>query len=56
MPISDDMGLYVTLGKCYLPDGSSVEGIGLTPDTIVDKNAKEKEIISKALQVIKSKR
>lgn len=53
VPLSDDMGLYITLGKYYLPDGSSVENSGLTPDIIIDRDAEEETIINTALKAMR---
>lgn len=54
IPISDESGLYITLGKFYMPDGSSVEGKGLTPDVIIEKDTNEANTIKKALEILKN--
>jgi carboxyl-terminal processing protease len=55
IPIAEGGGLYVTLGKFHLPDGKSIEGIGVTPDVFVGKDATEELLIQKALDVLKYK-
>ncbi len=54
VPLIDDMGLYITLGRFYLPDGSSVEGSGVMPDVILDQNGDDEVVIKKALEILKS--
>ncbi|MBI4686379.1 MAG: S41 family peptidase [Nitrospirae bacterium] len=53
LPISDSTGLYITLGKYFMPDGRSVEGIGLTPDIIVESETEEEVVMDRAIQVLK---
>jgi carboxyl-terminal processing protease len=54
VPIAEDMGLYITLGKYFLPDGSSVEGKGVIPEIMIEKDEDEDVIINKALQMLKT--
>ena len=54
VPLSEGEGLYVTLGKFYLPDGKSIEGIGVAPDTFLDKDTDNNIVIQKALEILKS--
>ncbi|OPY75892.1 MAG: putative CtpA-like serine protease [Syntrophorhabdus sp. PtaU1.Bin058] len=53
VPISDDAGLYLTIGHFFLPGGVSIEGKGLIPDLPIDQNTGEEELLSKAIQLIK---
>ncbi len=53
VPISDDAGLYLTIGRFFLPDGSTVEGVGLVPDVLTDENTKEQELLGKAIQLLR---
>lgn len=52
--LSSDTALYITLGKFYMPDGSSLEGSGLRPDVMVDQDVNEEVMINRALQMVKS--
>jgi carboxyl-terminal processing protease len=54
VPLSEGGGLYVTLGKFYLPDGKSIEGIGVAPDIFLDKDTDNNIVIQKALEILKS--
>ena len=56
MPASDDAGLYVTIGRFYMPDGTSIEGKGLVPDVTVAQGLKDEELLNRAVQLIKSGR
>jgi len=53
LPISDDAGLYLTIGHFFLPGDVSIEGKGLIPDLPVDQNIGEEELLGKAIQLIK---
>lgn len=50
IPLSDGSGLRLTTAKYYTPKGTSIQGVGITPDIIVkleskDKSAKEMPVI-----------
>jgi carboxyl-terminal processing protease len=53
VPISSDAGFYMTVGRFSLPDGRSIDGRGLTPDVVVDKNIGEEELLGKAVQLLR---
>jgi carboxyl-terminal processing protease len=53
VPISDEAGLYLTVGRFFLPDGSTIEGTGLVPDVIINDNMKEEEVLGRAIQLLK---
>jgi carboxyl-terminal processing protease len=50
VPVSDDAGFYLTIGHFFLPDGRTIEGIGLSPDVVVDRSIGEKGLFSRAVQ------
>ena len=52
-PISDDAGFYLTIGRFFLPDGSTIEGKGLLPDVVVERNTGEEEVLCKAIRLLK---
>jgi len=54
VPLSSEAGLYITLGPYYLPDGSSVEGIGITPDVPLSQGIPENVIMRKTLSILKA--
>ncbi len=54
VPIAEDTGLYITLGKFFLPDGSSVEGKGILPDIIIEQSEDDELTINDALQLLKT--
>jgi carboxyl-terminal processing protease len=40
LPAAEGFGaFYASVGSCLLPDGRSIEGVGVTPDNIVDGDA-----------------
>ncbi len=50
IPLSDGSGLRLTTAKYYTPKGTSIQGVGITPDIVVkleskDKNSKEMPVI-----------
>jgi carboxyl-terminal processing protease len=55
VPLSSDAGLYITIGPYYLPDGGSIDGVGLTPDVLLPWGTSERVIIRKTLDILKSK-
>ncbi len=55
LPISDDAGLYLTVGRFFLPDGSTIEGKGLLPDVVIERTAGEKEMLSAATGELRRK-
>ncbi|MBN2654547.1 MAG: S41 family peptidase [Nitrospirae bacterium] len=45
LPLSDGSGLRLTTAKYYTPNGTSIQGVGITPDIVVKLQAKNgKEI------------
>ncbi|HIJ59658.1 MAG TPA: S41 family peptidase [Nitrospirae bacterium] len=53
IPLSDGSGLRLTTAKYYTPKGTSIQGVGITPDIIVKLESKEKD--SKEHKVIREK-
>jgi carboxyl-terminal processing protease len=51
IPLSDGSGLRLTTAKYYTPKGTSIQGIGITPDIVVKLEAKN----GKELTVIREK-
>ena len=48
IPLSDGSGLRLTTAKYYTPKGTSIQGVGITPDIVVKieaKNGKELTVI-----------
>ena len=41
--LSNDGGIYVTIGRWYTPNGRLIEGLGIEPDLII-----ENQILSKS--------
>ncbi len=52
IPIADDMGMYLTMGRYLLPDGSSVDGVGLDPEVHV-KVMDDDQVMQVALRILK---
>ncbi len=53
IPLSDGSGLRLTTAKYYTPKGTSIQGVGITPDIVVKLETKDKE--SKEHPVIREK-
>lgn len=53
IPLSNDAGLYITIGAYYLPDGTSVNGLGILPDVSLPKGLPESSVMAKALEIVK---
>ncbi|MDX9715285.1 MAG: S41 family peptidase [Dissulfurispiraceae bacterium] len=48
LPLSDGSGLRLTTAKYYTPNGTSIQGVGITPDIVVKlqaKNGKEVTVV-----------
>lgn len=48
IPLSDGSGLRLTTAKYYTPKGTSIQGVGITPDIVVKieaKNGKEHRVV-----------
>jgi carboxyl-terminal processing protease len=48
VPLSDGSGLRITTAKYYTPKGTSIQGVGITPDIVVKleaKNGEERTVI-----------
>ncbi|MCX8069968.1 MAG: S41 family peptidase, partial [Thermodesulfovibrionales bacterium] len=54
IPLSDGSGLRLTTAKYYTPKGTSIQGVGITPDIIVKLDSKESKDV-KEYPVIREK-
>ena len=54
-PLSDGSALKITIGKYYLPDGSNIHKIGITPDYEVEASEDEQTDpqLDKALEILR---
>lgn len=55
MPLDYESAIKVTIANYYTPAGTSINGVGVQPDVIVELKSAADEQLQKALEIIKTK-
>lgn len=53
--LSDGSGLKITIQKYYTPNGVCINGIGITPDYVIENDGNEDLQYNKAMELLKTK-
>ena len=53
--LSDGSGLKITIQKYYTPNGVCINGIGITPDYVIENDVNEDLQYNKAMELLKTK-
>lgn len=53
--LGDGSGIKITIQKYYTPDGVCIQGIGITPDYVVENSDETDEQYNKAVEILKKK-
>lgn len=54
VPITNEIGAYLTLGRFKLPDGISPEGSGIVPDMPLESTSDRDDAINKAVSILEN--
>lgn len=54
VPITNEIGAYLTLGRFKLPDGISPEGSGIVPDMPLESTSDRDDAIKKAVSILEN--